>query len=459
MNIDKQLDHSRPARWDRIIVEPTGRPFLAELEERLMAIEKRQRRRKPEDQARFAATLQAFASDLLVACWDDPSRWLAYGRRTGDYPANTRYRNPSVTYQAVCDVADLLTLTGLAEGEGGFYDRSALSSARPVGRRSRLRATRALVELAEMNGVTAKAIAISPASETIRLRAPKVARGRPGALVEYEDTDETRKLRAALARINALLEATRIDQGGTCPDSTDASSPRDEEDEPPPTDRTTHRLYRVFNDCRFDRGGRFYGWWQVLGKEERQHLLINGDPVIELDFSGMHPRLCYALDSKPLGPEVDPYAVPDLVGEATRDLVKRGFNQLLNGTEDTFRAPAGCAALLPPGVRWKHLLAKIEDHHRPVAQWLRSRRGLDLQAIDAGIAEQVLVFLAHRGVPCLPVHDSFIVARRHEDLLGETMMLAWHGQIRRHGGNPGVPPIKGWSSPELARSVTLRVAA
>ena len=440
-------------------MDPEGRPLLDHLEGLLTALETRKRARKPEDQRRFKATLEALVMDLLAAAWDDPSRWLAYSRRRDDYPGATRYRSSLVTRQAVCDAADLMVQAKLAEGELGFYDRSHHGGMVTVGRRSRIRAKEALLALAISHDLTPASIAIASGSETILLRGPKEVRGKPGPLIEYDDTEETLKLRETLDRINALLEATSISLGSQAP-AGDLLQPAQEDDEEPlPTDRTAHRLYRVFNDSRFDRGGRFYGWWQGLKKKERQRLRINGEPVIELDFSGMHPRLCYALDGQPLSPEVDPYAIPGLEGADLRDLVKRGFNQLLNGTEKTSDAPPGCADQLPPGMRWHQLLARIEDHHRPIDHWLRRQRGLDLQAIDAGIAEQVLSYLAHRGIPCLPVHDSFIVARRHEDRLGETMMLAWHGQIRKHGGNPGVPPIKGWSCPEMAQRVTLRVAS
>lgn len=459
MSTDKQLDHSRPVRWDRILMDPEGRPFLDHLEGLLTALETRKRGRKPEDHRRFRATLEAFVMDLMAAVWDDPTRWLAYSRRRDDYPGATRYRSSLVTRQAVCDVADLLVQAKLAEGERGFYDRSHHGGMMKVGRKSRIRATEALLALATSHGLNPASIAIVAASETILLRGPKEVRGKPGPLMEYEDNQETVKLRETLGRINALLEAAIITVDGQASAGDLLQPTQGDDEESLPTDRTAQRLYRVFNDGSFDRGGRFYGWWQGLKKEVRQRLRINGEPVIELDFSGMHPRLCYALDGQPLRPEVDPYAIPGLEGADTRDLVKRGFNQLLNGTEKTSNAPPGCADRLPAGMRWHQLLARIEEHHRPIDHWLRCRRGLELQAIDAGIAEQVLSYLAYRGIPCLPVHDSFIVARRHEDRLGETMMLAWHGQIRKHGGNPGVPPIKGWSCPEMAQRVTLRVAS
>ena len=43
-------------------------------------------------------------------------------------------------------------------------------------------------------------------------------------------------------------------------------------------------------------GGRYQGgWWQRLSPEWRQQIRIDGKPVIEYDYSGMHIVLLYAL--------------------------------------------------------------------------------------------------------------------------------------------------------------------
>lgn len=454
---DERLDHSRPIRWDRTLTDPEGNPLFDLLEAQLQELEQRKRARKWIDRQRFRATLEAFVLDLLVEAWSDPSRWLAYSRSRGYYQGQTRYRNPLITYEPVCRVTNFLISADYAEGKTGFCDRSQYEGMAPEGRRSRIRATDGLLNLAASYRLTREGVGIAAASETILLRAPKLVRGKPGELIDYEDTAETRKMRDTLGRINALLATARITMPGPVGEQDQDRPSLEGTDEPLPTDRTSHRLHRVFNDASFDRGGRFYGWWQGLRKTERPLLLINDEPVIELDFSGMHPRLCYALSGQPLDPEVDPYAIPGFETPELRELVKRGFGQLLNGTDKTRKAPTGCTERLPPGMRWGQLLAAIEAKHRPIVAWLRRKRGLELQAVDAAIAGTILDYLAHRGIPCLPVHDSFIVARRHERVLGETMLLAWHGQLQRFGGTAGIPRVQGWSSPDLEQTVTQRV--
>jgi hypothetical protein len=71
-------------------------------------------------------------------------------------------------------------------------------------------------------------------------------------------------------------------------------------DDPDPykqvVDFSRKRLHRVFLDRRhkLDRGGRFYGaWYQNIPKEYRQHIMIDGAPTMELDYSALHPNLLY----------------------------------------------------------------------------------------------------------------------------------------------------------------------
>jgi len=55
-------------------------------------------------------------------------------------------------------------------------------------------------------------------------------------------------------------------------------------------------LHRVFTD-NLKLGGRYYGpMWQMLSEELRKHLLIDGYPVVELDYSGLHIRMLYHLE-------------------------------------------------------------------------------------------------------------------------------------------------------------------
>lgn len=97
-------------------------------------------------------------------------------------------------------------------------------------------------------------------------------------------------------------------------------------------------LYRVFNEG-FTGGGRFYGgWWELIPSEERAKIEINGDPVVELDFSVYHPTLLYLKYASKL-PEGDVYVLPVLRGAKSevdraelRTVVKKAFLVFLNAS-------------------------------------------------------------------------------------------------------------------------------
>jgi hypothetical protein len=78
----------------------------------------------------------------------------------------------------------------------------------------------------------------------------------------------------------------------------------------------------------------------------------------------------------------------------------------------------------------------MSEHHREIKGWFRSGRGLELQRLDSDIAEATLLSLVDQGVCCLPVHDSFIVPRSHENQLRAAMTQAYHDVLteRGHGG-------------------------
>jgi len=51
--------------------------------------------------------------------------------------------------------------------------------------------------------------------------------------------------------------------------------------------------------------------------------------------------------------------------------------------------------------------------------------GLQLQYLDSQIAEAVMLILMKQDVPCLPIHDSFIVPRDKAAQLRQAMQVAF----------------------------------
>ncbi len=221
------------------------------------------------------------------------------------------------------------------------------------------------------------------------------------------------------------------------------------------------QYYRVFN-LDMSGGGRWYHDYQNWSKGERQRMTINGVPVVELDFSALHPRLIYA--GHGIQYDADPYIIPGV----KRDAAKAVFLQLLYDTSiaaarshlKARQDPARIAAYerhdkeykawlaLPPGERgkaperpsclndgFKPLDTTIDvdaaidgflDHHPAIAaDFEQPGQAVRIQYRDALIAERVFAEHVRRLRPVLGVHDSFIVQDHHADDLREIMAAAY----------------------------------
>ena len=194
----------------------------------------------------------------------------------------------------------------------------------------------------------------------------------PKALVHYKDTDETRRLRAEMTEINRFLATANITLA----------------DAPQPAGCLTRRfILRTPDDpAAFNLGGRLFGgFWQNLPREERHRLRINGEPVADLDYSGMFPRLAYLAAGAPLPPpDADPYAIPGLEGH--RDGAKKALNALLSRSGPMRNLKGDLKALLPPGMTAGKLTAAVNAHHADLAPLFGTDLGIDLMSPKAAFS-------------------------------------------------------------------------
>jgi hypothetical protein len=174
-------------------------------------------------------------------------------------------------------------------------------------------------------------------------------------------------------------------------------------------DPTRKAYHRVFNG-NFGRGGRWYGpFWQGLPARVRAGLVIDGQPTVERDIRGCHMRLLCACAGINLG-NCDPYALPHLA----RGEVKAAVNIMLNAPD----WPSARGALVEglsagygrfAGRHAYDLRAAIEARFPALAPFWNSGYGLTLQNVDADICRRVQRRLRDDSVPCLSIHDSFVV--------------------------------------------------
>ncbi|NTV12996.1 MAG: hypothetical protein HGA96_03545 [Desulfobulbaceae bacterium] len=164
-----------------------------------------------------------------------------------------------------------------------------------------------------------------------------------------------------------------------------------------------------------------------MPSELRGNLTINGEPAVELDYKAHHIRMLYHQEGNDY--KEDPY---DAFGgtKEERKLYKLATLAMVNA-EDEKHAVKGIRDILrkEDGIKFKltnadlePLIERFKEVHPDISKYLCSDVGCELQNKDSVITDAILTRLTDDGVPCLPVHDSYIVPARHEDLLRQAMV-------------------------------------
>jgi len=195
-------------------------------------------------------------------------------------------------------------------------------------------------------------------------------------------------------------------------------------------------LHRVFTD-NLKLGGRYYGpIWQMLSEELRKYLLIDRDPVVELDYSGLHLRMLYHLVG--MDYRADPYGFGSRRERPYLKLVslvminKKTRQGLLRAMKKTFAANQ---LDIPLDEQIERMVVRFDAAHDRINRYFCSDIGLKLQHLDSQITSDILDYFLERGIPVLPIHDSYIVAERYGDELYEVMRDKYRDRM---GFNPVV---------------------
>ncbi|EIM73766.1 hypothetical protein A33O_14340 [Nitratireductor aquibiodomus RA22] len=295
--------------------------------------------------------------------------------------------------------------------------------------------------LLDRHGVRFADIGRDAGGETILLRARQPQEGRgdvrrrdrpsPKRLIQYADTEETMRLRAEVEVVNEMLNAAEIAYDG------EPVGPI--------------RLYRSFllrspeDPIAFNLLGRLLGgFWQTLDSKLRHRITIGGEDIADLDFSAMHPSMAYLKATGRL-PDGDPYAIPGL--EKHRDGAKQAMASLLSRAGPVRLLVPKLKAKLPEGWTAKRLVQAAGSRHPVIAHLFGSDYGVELMALESRILMAVLLDLAARGIPSLPLHDGIQTRVSDKEQALEAMRTASE-QILGVALAVGEKPI--WRPPEIA---------
>ncbi|WFU02287.1 hypothetical protein QA648_00440 [Rhizobium sp. CB3171] len=259
--------------------------------------------------------------------------------------------------------------------------------------------------LVQKHGVTLGDIGRVLGCETIELWAA-VPKHQRKERIEYRDTQETERLRAAMETINTHLSSADIRYGGQ------------------PLHPVGHlvRKFRaggVGEPHGFNLHGRLYGGvWETLPKSQRHLLTIDGEELCDLDFSAMFVRLAYCRQGvQP--PAGDLYAIPGLAG--FRTALKPVVNSLFFRQKEATRLPAEAREALPGDWTMGRVKAAVAALHPAIVPLFDTNVGMELFAAEAEILVAVLLALFAAGITALNMHDGILVAQSKRKYAMETM--------------------------------------
>ena len=377
--------------------------------------------------------------DLYVAWLDDPDLCIAVNMTRDFYSKNfgtdtTRYNELNISAKTI-HVVTTLKDKGLVGYKRGVEAQEGYGS----GFVSRIWAKPKLISMFERSALNKFMIYSHYDREML------VLRDEDKNDINYADTEETESQRLVVQQYNDILERTFIDIGS-------ANSPRLEieknkgskSQDKPHYVHILHKekfTHRVFNNSSWEEGGRFYGgFWQRIGQDYREQILINNEETVELDFSSLHPVLAYVQAGVDYWKEHDigPYdisvnGIED--AKVSREVIKKLFLLALNAKDQTtlfkaFRSEFDYSLL--DGLEYSFtddalgaILDSIKARHTKIADQIATGAGTVLMNLDSRIVEFVIQRFLDNNSVVLSVHDSFIVIERHRDRLLAAMKDAW----------------------------------
>jgi hypothetical protein len=229
-------------------------------------------------------------------------------------------------------------------------------------------------------------------------------------LIDYpDDCHEANALRNQLRAFNTFISKSDIRIEGIT--------------QPPHPFKPFLRYYASSGPIVFNSHGRLYsgqvgGWHQALSKEDRKHIRINGESVIDLDFTNMHLRLAYR-EARCTPPNGDLYAIKGLA--SFRPAVKIVISAMLSRIGDLKKLPSKARELLPKQWTGQRIAQAIREHHAPIAHLFGQDKGMQYMWQDSEVLMEVLTRLMRKGIPALPMHDGIMVQESVRELAQSIM--------------------------------------
>jgi len=160
-----------------------------------------------------------------------------------------------------------------------------------------------------------------------------------------------------------------------------------------------------------------------MSSDERQeHILIEGDCCVELDYGQMSLMILYGLTGKTL-PEGDLYDLSKYgIPAECRSGIKKVMQAIINSPKVPRRLPKGSREHFPSRINLRDILSAVEKKHPVIFPLMTSGIGMQLFRKESDILVDVLTTLKAKGVVALPIHDAVLVMDEHQEVAQKVMI-------------------------------------
>lgn len=223
------------------------------------------------------------------------------------------------------------------------------------------------------------------------------------------------------------------------------------------------QVKKIYNNSSFSEGGRIYmsgvGLNDMINKDKRVNLEINGEPTVECDYGQLWPRIAADLIGVTLDRDFDVYgiSISGYKPEVIRNLAKVGLMCLFNCKNEeaaTFAliremnqpwlkeciAEAKKEGLWPDFPIAKRVIDALLERNEYVQTYFFSDSAMDLMAIESTMMDYIIEKVLSDEQIMIPIHDSVIVQEKYKDKAVQIMQRAYDVVV---GGNNCLIKVKG----------------
>lgn len=405
--------------------EPLKDVVLGVLSE-LLSLKSRKRARKAKDKLSFELCNDCIVSNMCyVFLRYGPDHPIVISRKISNCDLNNNEYMPQRTFIACVDRLEACGYLKQCLGIGSKTHTTITS-------------THKLHDLIIDNGVDFSCFRecdMRPLVVLRRTALSKAGRKAKKSSVRFQHTHETSAMHERVSAINLFLSEADIDYINDTEADVRIS----------PYDRSLVRYFSVLSNqgIRFDQGGRLFGraFWLNMKSDLRQGIRIDGEPVADLDFSNLGPRIAYHLAGHE-APDGDLYDLSGLLDgydhsdNAQRKAIKRAFASCLNGGRGGKRGTkpegdkpgtTGILDPLPRGITAAKIRKAVITKHPVLEPFFEPREvpvGFTIMFLESQILLCALEKLMALGVVALPQHDGLMVAGSNAGIAQEALQAA-----------------------------------